>query len=268
MELRECYAALELRQGAGMDEVKTAFRRLAFRYHPDLNGDDDAPAMFRRINEAYVTVTEHLSRTGAASGPGPGGTADTGSAGRREPPRGADQRQGAEAYRRQQRHTDGRRERAEESTRSKSQRFFYREEEVLKDLLNDPFARKVFEDIYRKIRKKRPGNTPAEVTSRKLRFRWKDHSVNLDLTRGLRHSVKSWLAKQLDHEQVVHFPATQLLPGRKIRITVEQKFSEGPRTVDVTLPPDFVVGRPIRLKGLGRKLGPLTGDLLLRILAR
>ena len=72
----------------------------------------------------------------------------------------------------------------------------------------------------------------------------------------------------MDHEQIVYFPATHLLPGRKIRITVEQSFSDGPKTIEVTLPRDFVVGRPIRLKGLGRKLGPLTGDLLLKVLAK
>jgi molecular chaperone DnaJ len=49
---------------------------------------------------------------------------------------------------------------------------------------------------------------------------------------------------------------------------VSARFSGLPRTVEITLPPDFVVGRPIRLKGLGRKLGPFTGDLYLRILAK
>ena len=81
-------------------------------------------------------------------------------------------------------------------------------------------------------------------------------SFSLDVSGGFLSGIKSWFKSQMDDEQTVHFPAQHLLPGRSIRISVEQKFSEGPRTVEVTLPPDFVVGRPIRLKGLGRKLGP------------
>ena len=260
MELRECYATLELKQGAGIDEVKTAFRRLAFKYHPDLNSAPEAAEKFRQLNEAYVTSTEFLKSTQQGKS-----AAHTSGRSTRERSATADPKQGAEAYKKQQRNA-GRPE--AESTRSRNQKFFYREEEVLKDLLNDPFARKVFEDIYRTIKKEKHTDTPAAYKRRKLRLHWGDRTLSLDLTKGVTGSIKSWFGKQLDHEQTVHFPATQLQPGRKVRITVEQKFSDGPKTIDVTLPSDFVVGRPIRLKGLGRKLGPLSGDLLLRILAR
>jgi molecular chaperone DnaJ len=39
-------------------------------------------------------------------------------------------------------------------------------------------------------------------------------------------------------------------------------------TLEVTLPPDFAPGRPIRLKGLGRHFGPWKGDLYLHLLAK
>jgi molecular chaperone DnaJ len=91
--------------------------------------------------------------------------------------------------------------------------------------------------------------------------------VGLDLSKGLVGGVKSWLRGQLDDEQTVSYPAHALGPGKTLRLTISSRFGE-PRTVQVTLPPDFVVGRPIRLKGLGSKLGPFTGDLFLRILAK
>ncbi len=261
MTLQECYRILKLQQGAGLDDVKSAFRQLAFKYHPDLNSTSEAGPKFREINEAYVTAKE-LLKQGAS--PHSAGTSHSD----REEPK-ASRKEGAKAYAKQQKsHTQYSRTK-HRSTRSKQQSFYYKEEDVLKDILNDPFAKKVFEDIYSQIRKEKPGyKGPLELKRRKLQLHWGDRTLNLDFSRGLVGSVKSWLTGQMDHEQTVYFPAQHLLPGRKIRITVEQRFSKGPKTIEVTLPHDFVVGRPIRLKRLGRKLGPMTGDLLLRILAK
>lgn len=268
MQLSECLRILNLKEGASIDDVKSAFRKLAFKYHPDLNNDDSAPAMFRQINEAYVFAKGYLET-------GPGGKK---SAKDDEGPT-TSRAEGAKAYARQQQKSTfkgkakpkpkpGPRQ-EERSTRSKQQRFYYKEEEVTKTILNDPFARKVFQDIYSQIRKDQPGyQGPLEMQKRDLKLRWGDRALGIDLSKGFGGSIKSWFKGQLDHEQIVYFPAMALMPGRKIRITVEQKFSDGPKTIEVTLPPDFVVGRPIRLKGLGKKLGPLTGDLLLRVFAK
>ena len=76
--------------------------------------------------------------------------------------------------------------------------------------------------------------------------------------------IKGWVRGQLDSEETVHYPAHALGPGRTLRLTVSARFGE-PKTVEITLPPDFVPGRPIRLKGLGRRLGPWKGDLYLRL---
>ncbi|QGY41022.1 DnaJ domain-containing protein [Pseudodesulfovibrio cashew] len=261
MTLQECYRILKLPQGAQLGEVKTAFRKLAFKYHPDLNADPAAAEKFREINEAYVIAKGLLEN-------GNGGAQ---SASAKEEPT-ASRAEGAKAYARQQRHakpgkTGPRKQKS--SARSRQQNFYYKEEEVLKTILNDPFAKKVFEDIYSQIRKEQPGyKGPLELKKRNLKLSWGKRTLGLDLSKGIGGGIKSWFKGQMDHEQTVYFPAMNLLPGRKVRITVEQKFSEGPKTIEVTLPPDFVVGRPIRLKGLGRKLGPFTGDLLLRIMAR
>lgn len=266
MNLRDCYRILKLDSGASLDEVKSAFRKLAFKYHPDLNTSPDASTKFREINEAYVTAKGLLEANQQS--------------GKEQQPRGdagpkATREEGAKAYARQQRKGSFSKPKSKtkqkhaRSTRAKQQRFYYKEEEVLKTILNDPFAKKVFEDIYSQIRKEQPDyKGPLELKKRKLQLHWGDRTINLDFTKGLGGSIKSWFTGQMDHEQTVYFPAQHLLPGRKIRITVEQKFSEGPKTIEVTLPHDFVVGRPIRLKGLGRKLGPFTGDLLLRILGK
>lgn len=258
MTLQECLRKLDLPPRAGMQEVKAAFRKLAFKYHPDLNPDPAAAVRFREVNEAYVMAKDLLRNNGARP--------ETDS-GKKDGPK-ASPREGAEAYARQQKENK-RQNRKHQSARSRHQKMYYKEEEVLKTILNDPFAKKVFEDIYSQIRKEQPGyKGPLEVKRRKVKLHWGERTLNVDFSKGLGGAVKSWFKGQMDHEQTVYFPARHLMPGRKVRITVEQSFSQGPKTIEVTLPQDFVVGRPIRLKGLGRKLGPLTGDLLLKILAK
>jgi molecular chaperone DnaJ len=38
--------------------------------------------------------------------------------------------------------------------------------------------------------------------------------------------------------------------------------------VEVTLPGDYQPGRPVRLRGMGRRFGPWKGDLYLRIIPK
>jgi molecular chaperone DnaJ len=57
------YIVLGLRPGASEGEIKRAYRRLARRYHPDINpGDQMAEALFRRIAEAYETLMDPQRR--------------------------------------------------------------------------------------------------------------------------------------------------------------------------------------------------------------
>ena len=144
-----------------------------------------------------------------------------------------------------------------------------KEEELLRDLLKDSFARKVFEDIYQEVRTKNPGaRAPRRLRDRRLELSWGDRRFSLDLSRGIFGGTKHWFRKQFDEERTMHFPASMLFPGRTLRISVHQRFSPRAKIVAVTLPPDFAPGKPIRLKGLGKKLGPVAGDLILRLLPR
>lgn len=53
------YVVLGLAPGATLADVKRAYRRLARRYHPDINpGDDAAAAIFRRVAEAYEILSD------------------------------------------------------------------------------------------------------------------------------------------------------------------------------------------------------------------
>jgi molecular chaperone DnaJ len=55
----DLYLILGLDRGATLADVKRAYRRLARRYHPDINpGDHVAAAQFRQIAEAYETLSD------------------------------------------------------------------------------------------------------------------------------------------------------------------------------------------------------------------
>jgi len=290
MNIQDCHRILKVPPAAGLDEVKAAFRKLAFTLHPDLNPAPDAAEKFRELNEAYILLTRTLQDDPAAR---------MGRARQSQPPpqdAKARQAKAGKAYAKgatqngQQTGGKGGSGWSQQSSAGfGGAAFHYREEEVLRDLLSDPFARQVFEDIYSELKHGRPGHpqpgpwrqarpspssfpprqqtAPSPPKRRRLELTWGDKTLGLDLGKGLVGGVKSWLRSQLDDEQTVSFPVHALGPGKVLRLTISARFGT-PKTVEITLPPDFVVGRPVRLKGLGRKLGPFTGDLYLRVLAK
>jgi hypothetical protein len=47
------YTVLSLKQNTPQNEIKKAWRKMAKRYHPDINSDDDATKMMQMVNDAY-----------------------------------------------------------------------------------------------------------------------------------------------------------------------------------------------------------------------
>ncbi|MCW4049558.1 MAG: molecular chaperone DnaJ [Candidatus Bathyarchaeota archaeon] len=55
---RDYYEVLGVERNASEDEIKKAFRKLAFKYHPDRNKEPDAEEKFKEISEAYAILSD------------------------------------------------------------------------------------------------------------------------------------------------------------------------------------------------------------------
>jgi curved DNA-binding protein len=75
---KDYYAILGIGRDAGEKDIRSAFRRLAAKHHPDKNpGDAGAEERFKEVNEAYTVLSDPEKRRvydayGRAGGPPPG----------------------------------------------------------------------------------------------------------------------------------------------------------------------------------------------------
>lgn len=60
---RDLYEVLEVSKNASGDEIKTSYRRLAKKYHPDLNKEPGAEAKFKEVQEAYDILSDEQKRS-------------------------------------------------------------------------------------------------------------------------------------------------------------------------------------------------------------
>lgn len=61
--MQDYYSTLGVAETATDDEIKSAFRKLAMQHHPDKNpGDAGAEELFKKINEAYSTLSDGQKR--------------------------------------------------------------------------------------------------------------------------------------------------------------------------------------------------------------
>ncbi len=63
MDVKDYYQILGVSKSASADEIKKAYRKLARKYHPDVNQDDaTAEAKFKDISEAYEVLSDAEKR--------------------------------------------------------------------------------------------------------------------------------------------------------------------------------------------------------------
>ena len=89
--MKDFYSVLGVNKSATKAEIKSAYRKLALKWHPDQNKDAGAEKTFKEINHAYEVLSddtkknmydqlghENYTRSGGKAG-GPGGAPGGGS---------------------------------------------------------------------------------------------------------------------------------------------------------------------------------------------
>src|SRR5271169_2176870 len=62
MEFRDYYQVLGVERGASGEQIKTAYRRLARKFHPDVSKEKNAEAQFKEVQEAYEVLKDPEKR--------------------------------------------------------------------------------------------------------------------------------------------------------------------------------------------------------------
>jgi len=62
MKYKDYYKILGVGRGAGEDEIKKAYRKLARKYHPDVSKEPNAKEKFQEVSEAYETLRDKEKR--------------------------------------------------------------------------------------------------------------------------------------------------------------------------------------------------------------
>lgn len=287
LSLKECYDILNVEKGVSLEDVKHAYRRRAFELHPDLNPNNpEASRQFQLLNEAYVALTAILEKSQSSTAAAQDKASTNRDTGKTSATSTNDSQQSSAQ-------TGAK---ASEEKRKPGNKA-YREEDVLRDLLQDPFARRVFEDIYSELHKQQTArptsgpksegtekkSSPQSESTQKTRvtrqqkpvhettklhqgnLAWDTPNWNNNINKGVTGAVKGWLRRQIDEEQSLVFPKAGLVPGQRIRLQIRQGLQGSLKTVEITLPPDFVPGKAVRLRGLGKRVGPWQGDLYLTL---
>ena len=68
--MKNYYEILEINKSASKDEIKTAYKKLALKYHPDknINNKEEAEKKFKEVSEAYEVLSDSQKKSNYDNG--------------------------------------------------------------------------------------------------------------------------------------------------------------------------------------------------------
>ncbi len=64
MKLNDYYHTLEVELTASSKEIRESYRRLAYKYHPDVSEQSNCELLFKEITEAYAALKASNKQSG------------------------------------------------------------------------------------------------------------------------------------------------------------------------------------------------------------
>ena len=265
--MEDYYAILGIPENASEEEIKSAFRKLAFRYHPDKNqgNEREAEERFKQINEAYSILCD------------------------------SSRRQQYDAYRKGRFAGAGFRNTRRYSYNQESfSRSAYNNAEILEELsrvfaqmglrFDEDFFRQMFSggrsahfQFYSGPRGHRQSyyrsgfpvasNTGRQINIRKPNFA--DRLVGKAIGKLSKYAIRKVFGIDLDmpprgtdiHRELT-ISANEAMYGCAKRISYKQ--DKGKKTIEVQVPAGIAPGKSIKFTGMGER-GTQPGDLYLMI---
>lgn len=259
--MKDYYSILGVTQNCSEDEIRKQYRKLAMQYHPDRNPDSpEAEEKFKEIAEAYGVLTDPEKRQQYDTYMHQGG-----------PQHGS--------------HTQG--------------NFSYSQEEILRDLFNDPRFQQMFQGLFHEFQKSGlQGNSsflrqsffggkkgavfggifffgslagPAlmkkarkEIANRPSLLSNVGKAVGSLLGRG--NSTQAAVTQQsVDTTYQTPLSEEELRDGKEIQMALDNGGNK--ETLKIKIPPGSRYGQKLRLKGKGQAISGSAnrGDLYLKL---
>lgn len=257
--MKNYYDILGLSKTCSVDELKSSYRKLAMQYHPDKNpGNAEYQEKFKEIAEAYGVLSDPVKRKEYDSFMGAGGQYRAGG----------------------------------------SSGFSYSQEEILRDMFNNPQSQQMFQTLLREFQKAGMRSSPEFVQKSffnkkggmfiggmmffgSLAGQVAKHKIKQKLPKGdtlmrsLGRKVGGFLGygkSSVQTEQIgdsgdiaytLDLTTEELSAGKSIEIELP-----GPTGVErfkVKIPAGSKVGQKLRLRGKGALVGENRGDLYIEL---
>jgi DnaJ-class molecular chaperone len=236
--MKDYYRILGIPENASQAEIKKAFRKLAFKHHPDTNPgrEEEAAERFKEINEAYGVLGDEdrrrqydLARQGRFAG----------------------------AYSQQDifRQTFSNRAMYEELSRMFAQAGLRFDADFLNNMF---FGGRVF--VYQTY--------PGDTTVSTYKPGWLERQLNKAAVKMGRFALKRLFGVDLeppalDKHIEIEIPRGEVEKGSERKLTYKRDGRK--KKLLVKIPAGIKSGTKIRLKGMGAQKGNRSGDLYLHV---
>lgn len=284
--MRDPYSILGVEKDASAEEVKSAFRKLAKQYHPDIAGDSTVIATtFQEINQAYDVLGDFVKRIKFDRGEiRADGTTIHHASGSR-PHKSAADAWAAKA--RSGNRTEKSKSKSAPKSKSKDEEFraqsWDKNGETEWTDADDPSkkgkakADDVFNDLFQNIRgKAEEVKARAEKVAEERAEERAKEKVRADAERESR-AAEAEIEKARMAAEAAEAERQAAAPPEDAHYNLSVSFEEGARgtnrrvklpngkRLDVKIPAGVKSGQQIRLKGQGKSNGYETGDALIEI---